>query len=68
MLKGDTLYVSMSQLQCETLNIWVVLTSALRAMVKESISGSFVLEIQVFTFVLVIITQLFVPKLLSLVL
>jgi len=46
----------------------VLLNSALRAMVKDSNNENFVLEIQVFTFFLAIITQLFDANLLILVL
>jgi len=49
-----------------TIFIWVLLTSALRGMVKKSINRNYVLEMQTFTFVLAMITQL-IAKLLILV-
>lgn len=43
-------------LQNTTINQWVVRTSALKAIVKEFNNRNFVLQMQVFTFVLTIIT------------
>jgi len=45
-----------------------LLTSALRAMVKDSINRNFVMEIEVFTFFLAMITPLFDENLLILIL
>jgi len=45
-----------------------LLTGTLRTMIKESISRNYVLKIQIFTFVLTIITQIFITKLLILLL
>jgi hypothetical protein len=44
------------------------LTSALKTMINESISKKFILEMQDFTLVIAIITQIFLVKLLILVL
>jgi len=46
----------------------VFLTSALRAIVKDSINRNFVLKIQVFTFFLTVITPFFDANLLILIL
>ena len=47
---------------------WILLTIVLRVMINDSINRKFVLEIQVFTYFLTIITPLFYTNLLILIL